>query len=61
MSSLVEAVVTSDNLNFSHSGIYFHLYSYFARLFASDKRQNRWTDRAQILYGTSSDPREGFE
>jgi len=40
MSSLVEAVVTSSSLNISHSGIYFHLYTYFACLFASDKRQN---------------------
>ena len=28
--------------------------------FVSNKRQNGWTDRAQILCGTSHDPREGF-
>ena len=29
-------------------------------LFVSNKRQNGWTDRAQILFGTSRDPREGL-
>ena len=29
-------------------------------LFESNKRQNGWTDRAQILCGTSHDPREGL-
>ena len=29
-------------------------------LFISNKRQNGWTDRAQIFCGTSSDPREGL-
>jgi len=29
-------------------------------MFVSEKRQNGWTDPAQILYGTSRDPREGF-
>ena len=29
-------------------------------LFVSNKRQNGWTDRAQIFCGTSHDPREGF-
>ena len=28
--------------------------------FSSNKRQNSWTDRAQILCGTSHDPREGL-
>ena len=29
-------------------------------LFVSNKRQNVWTDRAQIFCGTSRDPREGL-
>ena len=29
-------------------------------LFVSNKRQNGWTDRAQIFCGTSRDPREGL-
>ena len=29
-------------------------------LFVSNKRQNGWTDRAQIFYGTSRDHREGL-
>ena len=29
-------------------------------LFVSNKRQNGWTDRAQIFCGTSCDPREGL-
>ena len=29
-------------------------------MFVSNKRQNRRTDRAQILCGTSHNPREGF-
>ena len=29
-------------------------------LFVSNKRQNGWTDRAQIFCGTSKDPREGL-
>ena len=29
-------------------------------LFVSNKRQNGWTDRAQIFCGTSHDPREGL-
>ncbi len=29
-------------------------------LFVSNKRQNGWTDQAQILYGTSRGPREGL-
>ena len=32
----------------------------FVCLFVSNKRQNGWTDRAQILCGTSRDPREGL-
>ena len=28
--------------------------------FVSNKRQNGWSDRAQILYGTSHDPMEGL-
>jgi len=31
------------------------IYTYFACLFVSDKRQNGWTDQAQFLYGTSLD------
>ena len=31
----------------------------FVCLFVSNKRQNGWTDRAQIFCGTSRDPREG--
>ena len=29
-------------------------------LFVSNKRQNGWTGRAQIFFGTSRDPREGL-
>ena len=29
-------------------------------MFVSNKRQNGWTDRAQIFCGTSRDPREGL-
>ena len=29
-------------------------------MFVSNKRQNGWTDRAQIFCGTSWDPREGL-
>ena len=36
------------------------IYMYFACLFVSDKRENGWTDRAQILCGTSHDPRKGL-
>ena len=32
----------------------------FVCLFVSNKRQNGWTDRAQILCGTFWDPREGL-
>ena len=32
----------------------------FVCLFLSNERQNGWTDRDQILYGTSRDPREGL-
>ena len=43
---------------------WFHLYKYFAWvsvcLFVSNKRQNGWTDRAQILCWTSCDPRKGL-
>jgi len=32
----------------------------FVCLFVSNKRQNGWTDRAQIFCGTSRDHREGL-
>ena len=32
----------------------------FVCLFVSNKRQNGWTDRAQIFCGSSRDPREGL-
>ena len=32
----------------------------FVCLFVANKRQNGWTDRAQIFCGTSCDPREGL-
>ena len=32
----------------------------FVCLFVSNKRQNGWTDRAQIFCGTSRDPKEGL-
>ena len=32
----------------------------FVGLFESNKRQNGWTDRAQILCETSRDPGKGF-
>ena len=41
-----------------------HIFIYKFRLsvclFVSNKRQNGWTDRAQILCETSRDPREGL-
>ena len=42
-----------------------NLYIYFAcllsvRMFVSNKRQNGWTERTQILCGTSRGPREGL-
>ena len=36
------------------------LYINLACLFVSNKRQNGWTDRAQIFCGISRDPREGL-
>ena len=33
----------------------------FVCFFVSNKRQNGWTDWAQIFCGTSRDPREGFK
>ena len=36
------------------------LYIYLSVCFVSNKRLNGWTNRAQILYGTSRDPREGL-
>ncbi len=40
---------------------YFHLYINLVCLFdVSNKRQNGWTDRAQIFCGTSHDHREGL-
>ena len=36
------------------------LFWVFVCLFLSNKRQNGWTDLAQILCGTSRDPREGL-
>ena len=29
-------------------------------MFVTDKRQNEWTNRAQIVCGTSHGPKEGF-
>jgi len=37
-----------------------HLSINLACLFVSNKRQNGWTDRAQIFCGTSRDHREGL-
>ena len=37
-----------------------NLYINLACLSVSNKRQNGWTDRAQIFCGTSRDPREGL-
>ena len=48
------------------SGYVHHLYKFslsvclFVCLFVSNKRQNGWTHRAQILCRTSRDPREGL-
>jgi len=36
------------------------IYIYFACLLVSNKRKNSWTDWANILCGTSHDPREGL-
>ena len=40
--------------------LYINLACLFVCLFVSNKRQNGWTDRAQIFCGTSCDPREGL-
>ena len=40
--------------------LYVNLACLFVCLFVSNKRQNDWTDRAQIFCGTSRDPREGL-
>ena len=49
------------NLSRDYCYISISIYIYFACLFVvSNKRQNGWTDRAQILCGTSRDPREGL-
>ena len=45
----------ADNLS-----IYINLACLSVCLFVSNKRQNGWTDRAQIFCGTSRDPREGL-
>ena len=54
----------SINSGFSWSSIYklacLSVCLFFVCLFASNKRQNGWTDRAQIFCGTSTDPREGL-
>ena len=42
------------------SSIYIYLRCLSVCLFVSKKRQNGWTDRAQILCGISHDPREGL-
>ena len=42
------------------SYLYINLACLFVCPFVSNKRQNRWTDRAQILCGISRDPREGL-
>ena len=40
--------------------LYINLACLSVCLFVSNKRQNGWTDRAQIFCGTSRDPREGL-
>ena len=45
-------------VNWSWIRIYALLVCMPVCLFLPNKRQNDWTDRAQILYGTSHDPRE---
>ena len=44
-----------DNLYFACLSV-----SFFLGLFVSNKRQNSWTDRAQILCGSSYNPSEGL-
>ena len=50
------------NLNFYPLWVTLYIVSsiYFACLFVSNKRQNGWSDRAQILCGTSRDPGNGL-
>jgi len=40
--------------------IIFVIYTFLVCPFVTNKRQNGWTDRAQILCRTSRDPREGL-
>jgi len=52
--------VNTVNLLVCLSFIYTLLVCLSACLFLSNKRQNGWTDWAQILCGTSRDPRKGL-
>ena len=55
--------VTSIRLLFLHLDKTSSIYIYFMSvvyLFVSNKRQNGWTDPAQIYCGTSHEPREGL-
>ena len=45
---------------FPHINLYINLACLSVCLFVSNKRQNRWTDRAQIFCRTSHDHREGL-
>ena len=47
-------------INLCYCYLYTNLACRSVCLFASNKRQNGWTDRVQILCGTSRDPREGL-
>ena len=46
------------NNMFVFHNLYINLDCLSVCLFVSNKRQNGWTDRAQIFYGSSRDPRE---
>ena len=48
------------NYNQILNNISIYKFSLSVCLFISNKRQNGWTDRAQIFCGTSRDPREGL-
>ena len=55
-----DCLYSSQNLQYTKFR-FCHLYKeMFVCLFVSKKRQNGWTDRAQIFCGTSRDPREGL-
>ena len=55
---LENQLIFDPNICFSYISIY--KFGLSVCLFVSNKRQNGWTDRAQIFCGTSRDHREGL-